>query len=68
MTIKDIAPYFDFKTKVSVFTKDGKSFVGIITGVENDFDTNSGYDEIELDIGECYLRIEIPDIIKISKI
>ena len=68
MTINDIWDFFDFKTKVNVKTKDGDETIGIITGVENYFETNSGKDEIELDIGDCYLAIEIPDIVSIEKV
>lgn len=68
MTINDVWMFFDFETKVNVKTKDGDNTTGIITGVENSFETNSGKDEIELDIGDCYLAIEIPDIVSIKKV
>lgn len=38
------------------------------TCVENDFETSSGVDEIELDIGDCYLGIEISDIVKVEPV
>ena len=68
MTLNDIWDFFDFKTKVNVKTKDGDETIGIITGVENYFETDSGKDEIELDIGECYLAIFIEDIVSIEKV
>ena len=68
MTINDIWKYFDFQTTVCVQTSYGSKNTGIITGVENSFETNSGKDEIELDIGDCYLAIEIPDIVSIEKV
>lgn len=56
------------KTPIILRTLDGEQYTGVITGVENDFETDSGVDEIELDIGtDYYLGIEIPDIIKIQK-
>ena len=68
MTITDIMPFFDLKTTVIVYTSDDKQYTGVITGVENDFETDSGVDEIELDMGtDYYLEIEIPDIIRIQK-
>ena len=68
MTINDIWGFFDFETTVCVKTSYGSNNIGIITGVENHFETDSGKDEIELDIGDCYLSIEIPDIISIEKV
>ena len=69
MTILDMKDFFDFQTRVVVYTKDGDSVTGIITGIENDFETESGVDEIELDIGESFcFAIEIPDIIKVEAI
>ena len=66
MTMKDFAPFFDFKTKVKIVTSYGKTFVGTITGLENGFDTESGKDEVELDVGSYYTGIEIPDIVSIK--
>ena len=68
MTMKDFVPYFDFETKVKIMTSYGKSFVGVITGLDNDFDTESGQDEVELDMGKYYLGIEIPDIISVETV
>jgi hypothetical protein len=62
MTIWDFKIFFDFKTKVKITTSDSKIFVGIITGFEDGDDTSSGKDELELDIGKCYIGIEISDI------
>lgn len=68
MTISDIMTFFDLETTVVVYTSDSKQYTGVITGVENDFETDSGIDEIELYSGGSYsLSIEIPDIIKIEK-
>ena len=68
MTISDIMPFFDLETTVIVYTSEGKQYSGVITGVENDFETDSGVDEIELYSGGSYsLAIKIPDIIKIEK-
>lgn len=69
MRINDMKEFFDFKTCVRVMTNDGQVFTGIITGVNNSFDTNSNEDEIELDVGGdgyCY-NIEIRDIVSIEK-
>lgn len=69
MTISDIMPFFDLETKVIVYTSDGEQYTGVITGVENDFETDSGIDEIELYSGGGYsLGIEIPEITKIVKV
>ena len=69
MKISDVFPFFDLKSNVAIYTTDGKKYTGIITGVENDFETDSGIDEIELDMGKTYfLSIEIPDIKKIELI
>lgn len=55
------------ETTVVVYTSDGEKYTGVITGVENDFETDSGIDEIELYSGGSYsLSIEIPDIKKIE--
>lgn len=68
MTISDIMFFFDLETTVVVYTSDGEKYTGVITGVENDFETDSGIDEIELYSGGSYsLSIEIPDIKKIEK-
>ena len=67
MTISDIMIFFDLETTVVVYTSDGEKYTGVITGVENDFETDSGIDEIELYSGGSYsLSIEIPDIKKIE--
>lgn len=68
MTIDDVTKFFDFQTNVCVKTIYGSKNVGIITGIENDFETNSGKDEIELDVGNCYLSIAIADIVSIEKV
>ncbi len=68
MTISDIMIFFDLETTAVVYTSDGEKYTGVITGVENDFETDSGIDEIELYSGGSYsLSIEIPDIKKIEK-
>ena len=68
MKILDFKSFFDFETKVKIVTNNGDEYVGIISGVNNDFDTYSGVDEIELCLGnDEYMDIEIPDITKITK-
>lgn len=69
MTISDIMPFFDLETTVIVYTTDGEQYTGVIMGVENDFETDSGLDEIELYSGGSYsLGIEISDIAKIERL
>ncbi len=68
MTSRDFEKFFDFETQVKISTSDGKSFTGIITGIDDDFDTASGVDEIELDVGTHYVGIEIPDIISVEPV
>lgn len=68
MKILDFKPFFDFETKVKIVTNDGDEYLGVITGVNNDFDTHSGVDEIELYLGkDDYIDIEIPDIKSVKK-
>ena len=70
MTVFDFKEYFDFETKVKITTKSGKEFVGIITGVENDFETDNGKDQIEIDVGSdsyCFV-INIDDIVKVERV
>lgn len=69
MKILDFKPFFDLETKVIITTKNKDKYTGIITGVNNDFDTYSGIDEIELCIGsDEYIDIEIPDIVSVEKL
>lgn len=68
MVMKDFAPYFDFETKVKITTADAQSFVGMITGFEDGLDTESKKDELELDVGNHYVMIEIPDIVSVEKV
>lgn len=68
MVMKDFAPYFDFETKVKIATADTQSFVGIITGFEDELDTESKKDELELDVGDHYVMIEISDIVSVEKV
>lgn len=51
-----------FFKKIAVTLKSGETVAGLLTGVENDFDTSSGKDEIELAIGEYDLALEIDEI------
>lgn len=67
MTIKDFAPYFDFNTRVKITTA-AQSYVGIITGFEDELDTESKKDELELDVGDHYVMIEISDILSVDKV
>ena len=55
MVMKDFAPYFDFETKVKITTADAQSFIGVITGFEDELDTESKKDELELDVGDRYV-------------
>lgn len=41
MVMKDFASYFDFETKVKITTADAQSFIGVITGFEDELDTES---------------------------
>lgn len=66
MTFKDIKNYFEKNVKITTF--ENEIFSGKVTGFEDELDTVSGNDEIELDIGKCYISIEIPDIKSISEI
>lgn len=68
MVMKDFAPYFDFETKVKITTADAQSFIGVITGFEDELDTESKKDELELDVGDRYVMIEIPDIVSVEKV
>ena len=64
MTIQDLKEYLE--KRVQITTRSGKVFKGVITGLDNGFDTNSSVDEVELDVGSYYEGIEIPDIIDIK--
>lgn len=68
MVMKDFAPYFNFETKVKIKTADAQSFIGVITGFEDELDTESKKDELELDVGDHYVMIEIPDIVSVEKV
>ena len=68
MVMKDFASYFDFKTKVKITTADAQSFIGVITGFEDELDTESKKDELELDVGDRYVMIEMPGIVSVEKV
>ena len=57
-----------FEKKVKITTLENEIFVGVITGFEDDLDTSSGKDEVELDVGEYDIGIEISDIKSIEEI
>ena len=67
MTIDEIALFFDGATRVTVKTDYGTENTGVITGIENGFETDSGQDEIELDVGTHYLAIDTSHITSIEK-
>ena len=60
--------YLDFETKVKITTADAQSFIGVITGFEDELDTESKKDELELDVGDRYVMIEMPDIVSVEKV
>ena len=49
--------------KIKVVLSDGLVFAGILTGFYDKYDTSSGHDEIELDMGKSFLDIEIDDVV-----
>lgn len=60
--------YLDFETKVKITTADAQSFIGVITGFEDELDTESKKDELELDVGDRYVMIEMSDIVSVEKV
>jgi len=48
---------------IRVTLSDGLVFSGTLTGFYDKYDTSSGHDEIELDMGKSYLDVEIDDIV-----
>lgn len=60
--------YLDFETNVKITTADAQSFIGVITGFEDELDTESKKDELELDVGDRYVMIEMPDIVSVEKV
>ena len=66
MTMFDFKDYFE--KKIRVITSDGKTFEGVLSGFEDALDSSSGEDEIELDVGECYIDIDIPSILKFEAV
>ncbi len=60
--------YLDFETKVKITTADAQSFIGVITGFEDELDTESKKDELELDVGDRYVMIEMPGIVSVEKV
>ena len=46
----------------------GKSFKGIITNTESEYDTSSGKEEVEIDAGKVYYGVPIDEIEKIIEI
>lgn len=57
-----------FFKNIAVTLKSGETVTGLLTGVENDFDTSSGKDEIELAIGEDDLSLEIDEIESVEEL
>ena len=67
MTYEEIKEFIG--KQVVVRDVGGKSFKGIITNTESEYDTSSGKEEIELDAGKVFYGIpldEIKDIIEIK--
>lgn len=60
--------YLDFETKVKITTADAQSFIGVITGFEDELDTESKKDELELDVDDRYVMIEMPGIVSVEKV
>lgn len=46
----------------------GKSFKGIITNTESEYDTSSGKEEIELDAGKVFYGIPLDEVKNIIEI
>ena len=46
----------------------GKSFKGIITNTESEYDTSSGKEEVEIAAGKVYYGVPIDEIEKIIEI
>ena len=53
---------------MKITTADAQSFIGVITGFEDELDTESKKDELELDVGDRYVMIEMPDIVSVEKV
>jgi small nuclear ribonucleoprotein (snRNP)-like protein len=66
ITFKEAALYFE--KKVRVVTTDKKEIIGIVTGIENDFDTFSGEDELEIDLINYYLGLPLSEIENIEEL
>lgn len=60
MTYEEIKDYIGKKAVVTI--KNGKKFKGVITNTESEFDTASGKEEIELDVGKAFYGIPIDEI------
>jgi small nuclear ribonucleoprotein (snRNP)-like protein len=66
ITFKEAAQYFE--KKVRVVTTDKKEFIGVVTGIDDDFDTYSGEDEIEIDLIKYYLGLPLSEIETIEEL
>lgn len=51
-----------FEKRIRIITFDDKMFEGVLTGFEDALDSSSGTDEIELDMGDCYIDVDIPSV------
>lgn len=59
----------EFITKrVVLTTEENKVFRGVLTNTESEFDTESGKEEIELNLGTAYVGIPFDDIKRIIAI
>lgn len=61
LTVSEIKKMFG--KEIKVILSDGLVFHGTLTGFYDKYDTMSGSDEIELDIGKSYVGLEVGDII-----
>lgn len=61
MTMHDFKSFFEKEIEVTTF--EDEVFIGKLVGFEDELDSSSGKDEIELDAhSDYYLSLEIPDI------
>lgn len=66
MTVFDFKDFFEKQIKIK--TSDGKEFRGKLTGFEDEDDSFSGEDEIELTVGTHEVSIEVSSITAVSLI
>lgn len=66
MTYKEIKEYIG--KKVVVTDVDGQKLRGVITNTESEFETASGKEEIELDVGKAFYGIPFDEVESILEI